>query len=811
MPHLLLHTRIRLPRPGRWLAAGLVLALPGLSLLWPVDPSVWERGTVVSVRVTDREGGLLREVRPEGRGIPITLAEVPPVVVQALLAVEDRRFYEHGGVDPGALLRALWSNLRHGKVVSGASTLTMQVARALRGRTGHASWWDKVQELHLALRLERTLSKEAILTLWLNRASFGNQTYGLEAAARLYFGKSARDLTTAEATYLVGLPQRPTAYNPFRHPEAALARQQRVLQAMEETRLLTTAQRQSLSALPLALRPPSRTFAAPHFVQALLATYPDLARTGTTELRTTLDPVLQATVEALARSHLQRLGAEGVGNAAAVVLDNRTGAVLAYMGSVDFHDVRAGGQNDGVRMLRQPGSALKPFTYALALSTRRYTPATILADIETPVPEAGGAFSPENYDRTYHGPVPLRQALACSYNVPAIRLTRELGPPALLEGLRRAGFSSLRQSATHYGVGLTLGNGEVTLLELARAYAGIARLGGLPALRFLQWQRTAPGDTLRFPSLPATTNGLDPAILYLVTDILRDPQARAPAFGRGGPLELPFPCAVKTGTSKDYRDNWAIGYTPRHTVAVWAGNFDGTPMRRVSGVTGAGALLKAIFLHLGSGGDFPQPTGLQTAVVCLVSGHRPGPHCPTTRREVFLHGTVPTRHCDVHRLVRIDRRTGLLADAHTPAADVQPTLFVVHPPMFHPWMQAHRMPFPPTVTPTQAARQHPAIQYSNRLQIQYPESGTTYQLDPVLHRAYQQLSLRGAAEEGLLDVAWYVDDQRLATDYRAARWLLQPGRHTFELRATTPDGQRLRSQPAVIRVLDVPTGAIAAR
>jgi penicillin-binding protein 1C len=811
MPHLLFLTRTRLPHPGRWQVAGLVLLGLGLSVLWPVAPAVWEQGAVVSVRVTDREGGLLREVRPAGRGLPIPLADIPLEVIQALLAVEDRRFYAHKGVDSGALVRALWSNLRHGEVVSGASTLTMQVARTLRGRTGQGSWWDKVLELHLALRLERTLSKDAILALWLNRVPFGNQAYGIEAAARLYFGKSARDLTTAEGTYLVGLPQRPTAYNPFRHPEVALARHQRVLAAMEAAGVVTASERAALAALPITLVSPAQAFSAPHFVQTLLRTYPHLAAAGTTELRTTLDPALQSTVEALARSHLQRLGAEGVGNAAVVVLENRTGEVLAYMGSVDFHDARAGGQNDGVRMLRQPGSALKPFTYALALSTRRYTPATILADIETPVLEAGGAFSPENYDRTYHGPVPLRRALACSYNVPAVRLARELGPLPLLDGLRRAGFSSLRHTAEHYGVGLTLGNGEVSLLELARAYAGLARGGSLPPLRFLRWHRTTVGDTLRLPAAPVTATGLNPAVLYLVTDILRDPEARAPAFGRGGPLELPFPCAVKTGTSKDYRDNWAIGYTPHHTVAVWAGNFDGTPMRRVSGVSGAGALLKALFLHLGGRGDFPQPAGLQTATVCPVSGQQPGPHCPTTRREVFLQGTVPASHCEVHRLVRLDRRTGLLADAHTPAAEAVPTVFVVHPPLFHPWMRAHGMPFPPQVTEARTRRASTPVRYSSRLHIQYPESGTTYQLDPVLRRAWQQLPLRGAVEDGLLDVAWYVDNTRLTADYRTTRWPLQPGRHTVELRAVTPEGQRLRSQPVVIRVLDGLADAAPAR
>ncbi len=780
------------------LTAAMVFAV---SLVWPPGVAVRDGG-IVSLRVTDRDGGLLREYRPKGSGLPVTLDAVSPMAVRALVATEDRHFYRHLGIDPAALVRAAWSNLRHGRIVSGASTLTMQAARALRDRR-ERGWWDKLAEMHLALRLEGHLSKEEILTLWLNRVPFGNRTHGIEAAARLYFGKPARDLTAAEATYLIGLPQSPSRYNPFRHPERARARQRRVLAAMEAAGALTPAERERLEATPLALVAPRRSFAAPHLVRALLREErADAGRIA--ELRTTLDPALQRTVEALARGHLQRLGALGVGNAAAVVLDNRTGAVLAYMGSVDFWDASAGGQNDGARMLRQPGSALKPFTYAAALATGRYTPASILPDVETPVLEAGGAFTPENYDETYHGPVPLRQALACSYNVPAVRLAREMGPARLLETLHEAGFSTLDRPPEHYGVGLTLGNGEVRLLDLARAYAALARGGSLPALRFLAWRRTATGDTLRPPPPPPTRLSLDPRVLYLITDILRDPGARAPAFGRGGPLELPFPCAVKTGTSKDYRDNWAVGYTPRHTVAVWAGNFDGAPMRWVSGVTGAGALLKSIFLALGPGGDFQRPPGLVEVEVCPHSGKRPGRACPARRRELFLAETAPADTCDVHRFVAIDRRSGLLADAGTPPEAVETKRYTVYPPLFHPWMRENRLPFPPTVSRARLPSTSAPPRYSDRLVIQYPETGMAFQIDPVLRKNFQRIRLRGSAEANLLDVAWWIDGARLPEDYRTASWPLRPGRHRLALRAVTPEGRALRSRPVFITVADAP-------
>ncbi len=786
------------PFVRRWLLASVgALGLLLASIVWPLSPEGLENGAVVSLRITDRHGALLREVRPDGQGLPVALAEIHPTVVQTLLATEDRFFYRHPGINPAALIRAAWDNLRSGEVVSGGSTLTMQAARALLGNPPR-TLWSKLREAHLALRLEAHLAKNDILLLWLNRVSFGNRAHGIEAAARLYFGKTARDLTTAEAAYLIGLPQSPSRYNPFRHPERARARQHRVLKAMARADLVTQEERDHLAALPLALRDPQQAFHAPHFTNWLLEGLP-AGEQLPSEIRTTLDLSLQETVEHLARGHLRLLEDEHVTNLAAIVLDNATGEILAYLGSTDFWEERAGGQNDGVRMLRQPGSTLKPFTYALALASRRYTPATLLADIDLQVREAGGAFSPENYDRRQHGPVPLRRALASSYNIPAVRLAREIGPAALLKTLRQAGFTSLKQSPDHYGVGLTLGNGEVQLLELTRAYAALARGGTFPTLT-----ATLPHQEHRRPTTDNQQSVFDAHTTYLITHILSDPEARAPAFGRGGPLELPFPAGTKTGTSKDYRDNWAVGYTPRHTVAVWAGNFDGSPMRWVSGVSGAGPLLKSILLTLGSGGEFKRPAGLEEAIVCPHSGTLPSAFCPARKKEIFLSGTMPTDICRVHQQVNIDRRNGLLADASTPANEVEARLFTVYPAAFHPWMRENDLPLPPRFSQATLAQQRSAqgdsLVYTDQLRVLYPESGTAYQLDPVLRPDFQRLHLRGATDERYFDVHWRIDGERLEGDYRLAAWALRPGTHHIELHALDAEGRRLRSRPVTIQV-----------
>ena len=763
------------------------------SLAWPLPPSA-APGHAASVRIEDRDGGLLRELRPDGAGEPVRLADVAPQAVAALVATEDRRFYRHPGVDPLALGRAVWQNARDGRVTSGGSTLTMQVARALRGRHRRAGLADKLAEAHLAVRLELRRSKAEVLELWLGRVAFGNRAQGIEAAAQTYFGKRARDLTVPEATFLVGLPQSPGRYDPFRHPDRARARQQTVLAALERTGAITADEKTGYQATPLPLVRPRQAFRAPHFVEWVRAGLPADA----VEVQTTLRPALQREAEAIVRAHLRGLHDASVTAAAVLALDNATGEVLAHVGSPDFWDGPARGQVDGARALRQPGSALKPFTYGLALQSGRYTPASILEDLDLQVVEAGGAFSPENYDRTFHGPVPLGQALASSYNVPAVRLVQEVGPEALLALLRQAGFASLTASAEHYGVGLTLGNGEVRMTELARAYAGLARGGTLPALQTVRWAKTASGDTLRPPVVPPRPLGLSADVAYLLTDILSDADARAPGFGRGGPLELPFPAAVKTGTSKDYRDNWAVGTTPRHTVAVWVGNADGSPMRWVSGTSGAGPILNAVLREVGPGGAFPRPPGVVDREVCPTSGHRPGAHCPTVRRQAVLASTPPGPPCRVHQVWRVDARTGLLADAEAPAGAVERRLYTVYPAAFRGWMQARGMPLPPSATAKAAART--GLAYSDRLRITYPGPGTAFVLDPVLRSEYQQARLRGTAEPDLLDVAWVVDGRRVPGPVGGADWRLAPGRHTIELRATTPQGQRLRSRPSTVTV-----------
>ncbi len=577
----------------------------------------------------DRHGRTLRELRDaqEQFNQPVAEGELPAVLMAATLAAEDQRFWTHPGVDWRATLRAAGQLVRHGRIVSGGSTLSQQLVKLAEPRP--RTFRTKFIEAAQALRLEREWDKPRILAAYLNRLDYGNLRAGAATAARHYFGKTPADLSAAEAAFLAGLPQAPSRLNPRARFAGAKRRQEWILGRMHALGWLKDEDFQRALVEPVRLASARREFAAPHFVDLLLGSESrlqpverdqssDAAQTahrrpdvpppegGTPNgqrVTTTLDLELNRFVEQTLRAQLAQLRDQQVGNGAVVVLDNRTGGVLALVGSEDYF-APVNGQVNGAWAPRSAGSTLKPFTYALAFE-RGATPGSIVADVPSEFPTATGVFRPVNYNHHCAGPVRLRLALANSLNIPAVRVLDGLGGPAVLhERLRACGLTTLTRPAEFYGLGLTLGNAEVRLLELANAYACLARLGEWRPYRLVE----NAGEVLQ-PVSPGTSGIADggfkpPARVlsreaaWLVADVLSDNHARALAFGLETPLRFDFPVACKTGTSTDYRDNWAVGYTPEFTVAVWAGNFDGSPMRGVSGVSGAGPVLQEIFQHL---------------------------------------------------------------------------------------------------------------------------------------------------------------------------------------------------------------------
>ncbi len=560
---------------------GLLPALCGLGLLiavyaYPFPDELLAPEAVESRRLFDRHGRLMREALSdrEGRGVWRSLEQISPWLPRAFISIEDRRFFEHGGIDYRGVSRALWENLQAGRVVSGGSTITQQVVKHLQPRP--RTLWGKVNEAIGAWRLERAAHKNQILEQYLNRAPFGHGAFGVEAAARLYFDKAAMSLSVAESALIAGIPRAPSLNNPFTAPERAVERQRQVLLQMRETGAIDAEQYAAAKVQTLRFAEREERFSAPHFTTWALARNPPPGR-----IPTTLDLDLQAEVEAAARRVVRELAGKRVSQAAAVVLDNETGDVLAWLGSVDFFDPRAG-QVDMVLGMRQPGSTLKPFVYALALEDG-FSANTELPDFPLYFPTLAGDYRPRNYDRRFHGWVTLRTALANSYNVPVVWLVNRLGAPRLLRRLHDVGLTELDRDADYYGLGLGLGNGEVCLLHLANAYRALARGGRWSALR---WRLDVPVEADR-QVMPAP-------VAYLLTDILADQGARAASFGRDSVLDLAFPAAAKTGTSTDFTDNWTVGYTSEVTVAAWVGNFGSQPMQGVSGIAGAGPLWSAV-------------------------------------------------------------------------------------------------------------------------------------------------------------------------------------------------------------------------
>ena len=463
------------------MAIGVALVATGLWFrLGPIDAALLDLDDATSTVVVDRRGlPLYESLSSDGtRSVHLDPQTLPPRLVAATIAAEDRRFWSHPGVDPVAIARAARQNLSEGKVVEGGSTITQQVAKLLLNRRSPKrirGVREKIHEAVLALRLEHRFDKREILALYLNLAAYGNQVVGAGRASRAYFAVEPSMLTHAQAAFLAGLPQRPTGYNPFRRRDQAIARQRTVLRRMEAAGALTSDQAREAKDERLRFSRTPSPFLAPHFVEMVKGKAgPDLPP----RIQTTLDAGLQADVVGIIRSHRLALERHGAANVAVVVLDNARGEWLAWEGSGDYADAEHGGAINGPLTPRQPGSALKPFTYALAFESG-FTPASVLADVPShfPTAEAGVLYSPRNYDGRYRGPLLARRALAGSENVPAVVLASELGVPSLQRFLTRAGLTTFDRTPSYYGLGLTLGNAEVRLDELVVAYSTLARGG----------------------------------------------------------------------------------------------------------------------------------------------------------------------------------------------------------------------------------------------------------------------------------------------------------------------------------------------
>jgi penicillin-binding protein 1C len=688
---------------------------------WISIPDTLRRPPAGTLTLLDCRGREIAQLAsPEARTqFPITLEKMGPWLPRVTVALEDRRFYEHRGIDWRAIAAACTRNLRSRHLLSGASTVTQQLVKLATGRQ-QRSWSGKLYEAIIAWKLEHRLSKEQILAEYLNRSSYGNRRLGPEAAARAYFDKPARDLTLSEAIFLAGLPQAPTRFNPWRHPEQANRKYTRSLARLVQLGVITRDQ-QSLLARPPKIAHIDPPRLAPHFVDAVVARNPGLRGT----VRTTLDLDLQTMLERSVRSHLSALNRHDITQAAVVVVENATGAIRAMVGSENY----AVSQINGAMQPRSCGSTLKPFVYLDAIDKRLLSAASLLPDTPDAIRDEYADYDPQNYNHHYLGPVRLREALGCSLNVPAVFALSRLGARPAFYQLQKWGFD-FSQGLADYGAGFVLGNAETRLVDLATAYAGLARGGAAMRAKFLAAEHQS---LTRIASTEATA---------IITDILCDNDARQKSFGPHSPLAFKQRIAAKTGTSSGFRDAWTVGFNKEHTVAVWAGNFDGRPMRETFAVRAATPLWAAVMQEL-LRRDHPLDPPMETErlvrrEICEATGLLPSRFSPAKLSELFLAGTEPRE--DSADYFASDGKL-LLPDAYSRWCVSRDNTIGAH--------------------------------VRSDFRITSPPPNAHYEIDPVLPSSQQMVELSAAAAS---DVEWFVNNERILPQHDSRFfWQLAPG------------------------------------
>lgn len=755
------------------LIAGILgfLAILG-AFLWPLPSELSGSGMPENTQILDRNGDLLYAIQGAGLRSEIPLESIPKTFVDALIATEDRTFYKHPGLSLRGITRAAIRDIQAMSIVEGGSTITQQLVRTLLSPKKRGLSY-KVREAWLALKYDARFSKHDILERYLNTSFFGQGAYGVKAAAKVYFDAHISTLSLGQSALLVGLLNAPSALNPFKDPIQAQERRDLVLRAMLSQGNISVDEYEEALQEKIVLRSGKTDIRAPHFVMWLLQAYPELREEKT--VTTTIDIALQTTSEAIVDKHVDALKEKNVTSAAVVVLDAKTGDVLTMVGSRDYFDRENDGAVNVAMSPRQPGSALKPFTYALALS-QDMTAASIISDIETQFFTAeGNPYIPRNYDFGYHGPVRLREALANSYNIAAVKVAERVGVARLLAFLQRAGISTLHESPEHYGLALTLGSGEVTLLELTTAF-GIFVTGG-----------STLHPRMTIDAAPTTESQiLDPKVAWLITDILSDADARTAEFGQEGPLRFPYPVAAKTGTTRNSRDNWTIGYTPDRIVGVWVGNANNDPMKGTSGVTGAGPIFHDVMQEAMKYIDkkpFVKPSGFTDRTICRLSGKLPTPFCTERLTEHFISGTEPHETDDMFVSIPIDSRNGLRAGSGCQERFVQHKTFTVFPQDTQKWARENGyQPVPVSYSPLCPASQSQSSSVQPSIMITRPAKNASYLLDPLIPDESEAIVFEAVADESVKKLTWLVNGVAVGEGTQPNfrfKWRPKPG--TFEV------------------------------
>lgn len=626
----------------------------------PLASSLRSHTPALTTRIYDRNGVLLYSIfKDENRSL-VKLSELPPYLPQAFVSMEDQEFFEHRGISFRGLARAVQVFFFEPWHTEGGSTITQQLVKNIL-LTNERTFSRKLKEMIIAIQVEREFSKQEILEMYLNEVSFGGSIYGVEEAAKTYFGKPAKELSLEESAFLAGLPQAPSVYTPYgTHPELGIARQHEVLRRLFEDGKISAIQFEQVKNTQLSFIHTKNDIKAPHFVMYVREKLAkelgeQVVAQGGLEVYTTLDFNLQTKVQEIVTKEVNSLKNLRISNGAALVTDPRTGEILAMVGSKDYYDTKNDGQVNVTQRPRQPGSAIKPLTYATAFE-RGFTPATLIEDSPISIPIPGSKpYAPVNYDNSYHGNVSVRRALASSYNIPAVKTLMSIGVPNLVEKAKSMGISTWT-NPSRYGLSITLGAAEVYMTDMSVAYSTFVNAGVSVPLQYIKEIKDSSGKTVVYNPCIQTKapcggkKTLDPRIAYQIVSILSDNVARSPAFGLHSVLNIPNQqVMVKTGTTNGLRDNWTFGGTTERLVATWVGNNDNSPMSKVtSGVIGASPIWAKIIKQVVNENAphvFPIPEGIVKISMCGSSGKIACGNCGTSYDEFFLPGTEPAKDC----------------------------------------------------------------------------------------------------------------------------------------------------------------------
>lgn len=746
---------------------------------------IYDRNNILISTLFPKQGGFYNEVKYN---------DISTNLINAVISAEDKNFFKHDGIDYKAIMRAFLANLINGKVISGGSTITQQLAKSIIPR--ERTYINKFYEALDAIRLEKNLSKEEIVTEYLNRVFLGNNCYGVGAASQVYFKKDAKDLNINESAILASIIKSGTKFNPYKYEERLNDRRMYVINEMKNNGYMDDAEYQKNIEEKIIVynNKEEYTFKAPHFTMYAKESLAQLKYNNITEIKTTLDYKLQQEAITVISNASQSLHTFNVRNISCVILNAKTGEILSMVGSMDYFDKEVDGAVNGATSLRQAGSTLKPFLYGY-LFDKGETPASVIADVKTYINSPGGDYIPENFNHKYHGPVTIRDALANSLNIPAVKWLARYSIKDFQNILLKSGLSSIDKNPDYYGYSLVLGSAEVRLVDLVSAYTIFPNEGKFINHYSIKSLKKENGEIINIPK-KNTRQVISKESAYLITSILSDRNARMGSFRSYRGIVYPFSVAIKTGTSKGSRDAWGIGYTKDYIVGIWLGDFKGSEMINITGGNGAVPIIYDLFIMLNKSQKetkWNKPDTIVNRDICLISGKLRGEFCKEYRNEEFSKEYVPTEECDVHNLYIKNNADG----------SISKKVFVNLPLEYNGWIKEQQIE-----TPTRDwvkvdniynrnLNYREKTQYSQNIMITSPTDNSVYKIDSTLPKEYQNIFIKTYIPENIVSANLYCDDKIIASIEELKngniRWQLEGGEHSFYIKAVNKENQNLNS------------------